>query len=67
MLLDIATRLLLYFKNSPIYFYKWWEFSILVINLNYHKLPPGVTSPSTQIVPITGVQVIVEDPSGTVA
>ncbi len=28
---------------------------------------PGDTSPSTQIVPITGVQVIVDAPSGTIA
>jgi hypothetical protein len=67
MLFDIAIELLLYFKNGPIYFNNWWEFSVFVINFNYHKLPPGVTSPRTHIVPMTGVQVIVEDPSGTIA
>jgi hypothetical protein len=67
ILLGIATSLLLYFKDCPIYFYKWREFYIFIINFNYHKLPPGVTSPRTHIVPITGVQVIVELPSGTTA
>ncbi len=67
MLLDIAIKLLLYFKNCVIYFDNRGKFSIFIINFNYHRLPPKVTSPRTHIVPITGVQVIDEDPSGTTA